>query len=733
MIPHVKSICYSRLSVDISDDGYTLAIGSDTSILALKWNGTHYTQYLNSLPSGESSAVSLSRDGNAMAVDRPLSGGGGVTTVYKVRLQGCSDNTKLLRISFTTDDTPEENRWTLHVGNETIKSQPFDQLQELMTFVEEICVPDNDKCIKLRVFDTAGNGMKDPGGYSVMLDGVKVANGGDFRFTENGDNRFVETKYITGNCDYCSEKTTLLSIVARTSSNIKTPMAWALSYQNSTLAEVYVFNHTMDYNVEIFEECIPEGCWHLTNPLCHGSLINDDDAFVSDDWWYNVTYKGWSENKHGKGSDYFCPRGDETISFGECLPGENAVVNYRTNSPTISISPTSSPKPTLCTDTPDWVDAGGEGCGSYEDTDLPGCPKYGNDPAWLGDMGYASENCCYCFPTSNQTRPLSSITTLTNETVPSPSTISPPLLFQGTLLNQQGNAIPNAKIQLWQTDSNGNYDHPYSYGSTMSNFQYFGTDTTESNGNFDFLTYRPAVYADRPAHFHLMVWVEDDKDTPALVTQFYFTDDPLSLSRPEMLRLNVTEVDSNLYSYGSYVNGTIVIDGKSSLAIATTDGDESLLVLTPDQPKGPYYPVSDFFSMDNDLTVVDDAVSMAEDSGISTENALTSTLPSQMPSVLPTVFFTSASPIIATPQSMPPTKPTIFTLWDKLTTENDDGKLSQPTTKKLTTAPTKVPSSANPTATPTTQPTMGQPTTKKPTTTDSEGNVDGSNYVKLLD
>jgi hypothetical protein len=260
----------------------------------------------------------------------------------------------------------------------------------------------------------------------------------------------------------------------------------------------------------------------------------------------------------------------------------------------------------------------------------------------------------------------------------------------------------------------------------MSNFQYFGTDTTERNGNFDFLTYRPVVYADRPAHFHLMVWVEDNKDTPALVTQFYFRDDPLSLSRPEMLRLNVTEVDSNQYSYGSYVNGTIVIDGKSSLAIAMTDGDKSLLVLTPDQPKGPFYPVNDFFSMDNDLTVIDDAVSMAEDSGITTENALTSTSPS------PTVFFTSASPIITMPQSMPPTKPSFFTQWDELTTENDDRKLGQPTTKKPTTTPTKVPTSANPMATPTAQPTTGQPTTKKPTTTDSEGNVDGSNYFKLL-
>ena len=110
---------------------------------------THYKQYLNSIPSdNEWTSISLSRDGNAIAVGRPLSGGGGVTTVYKTRPQRCTGNTKLLRISFTSDDTPEENRWTVHVGNKTIKSQPFDQLQELMTFAEEICVPDNDECIK---------------------------------------------------------------------------------------------------------------------------------------------------------------------------------------------------------------------------------------------------------------------------------------------------------------------------------------------------------------------------------------------------------------------------------------------------------------------------------------------------------------------------------------------------------------------------------------------------------
>ena len=207
---------------------------------------------------------------------------------------------------------------------------------------------------------------------------------------------------------------------------------------------------------------------------------------------------------------------------------------------------------------------------------------------------------------------------------------SSPLLFQGTLLSQQGSAIPNAKIQLWQTDFNGNYLHPDSGSSTMSDFQYFGTDTTDTNGKFDFLTYRPGAYSNRPVHFHFMVWVED---TQTLVTQFYFTDDPLSSSVPDMLRLDVIEVDSNLYNYGSYVNGTIVIDGSSSSsAFTTTDGDESLLDPTPEQSLGPFYPVIDFFSMDNDLTAVDDEeVSIPKDTVIPTESDVTTYIPTSSP------------------------------------------------------------------------------------------------------
>ena len=185
-----------------------------------------------------------------------------------------------------------------------------------------------------------------------------------------------------------------------------------------------------------------------------------------------------------------------------------------------------------------------------------------------------------------------------------------PLLFQGTLLNTQGAAIPNAKVQLWQTNFNGNYLHPDSGGDAsnlLSDFQYFGTDATDSDGRFDFLTYRPGAYADHPYHFHFVAWVNDaesGEDSEALVTQFYFREDPLAVTVPKALQLDAVEEDSNLYRYRSYVNGTMVIDARSTLE-QSPNGNE--LELTPEQSPGPFYPVVDFFSMDNDLTSVDDA------------------------------------------------------------------------------------------------------------------------------
>jgi hypothetical protein len=288
-----------------------------------------------------------------------------------------------------------------------------------MTFVKEICVP-NNVCVKFRVFDYGGNGIEYPGGYSVMLDGEEVASGG-------ADFRYGESKHITGDCN-CPAGLSLLSIMAIDSSGSDIPMEWALSYQNSTLAEEYVFIHTMDHEAEIFEECIPDGCWHLSNPQCHdrafATVYDDDHDDGYSEWGYNITYKGWSEVKRGNGD--FCPEGNETISFGGCLPGENVAVDYRTALPTTSISLSSS-SPTLCTgNTPDWVDGEGYGCDWYEENVVPGCEIYGAAyPA--SDGSTAKENCCYCFLVANNPMPSPSNTSSASPTASkSPLVQSPP-------------------------------------------------------------------------------------------------------------------------------------------------------------------------------------------------------------------------------------------------------------------------------------------------------------------
>ena len=177
---HIWVFCCCRSSlVDISSDGSTLAIGSESTtdpyVFALKWNGTHYTQLLNSVPLQSLQivdAISLSPDGNALAVGAyDYTSFIPYTTVYKVRPPGCMDNEKLLRISFTTDLYPEQNHWTVQYGNETFKSQPYNTSQRFMTYNEEICVP-ADVCIQFSVFDTKGDGINFPGGYSVMLHGI---------------------------------------------------------------------------------------------------------------------------------------------------------------------------------------------------------------------------------------------------------------------------------------------------------------------------------------------------------------------------------------------------------------------------------------------------------------------------------------------------------------------------------------------------------------------------------
>ena len=85
----------------------------------------------------------------------------------------------------------------------------------------------------------------------------------------------------------------------------------------------------------------------------------------------------------------------------------------------------------------------------------------------------------------------------------------PILFFYGTVLDDRGDAVPEARVQFWHTDYHGNYDHPanpYNGYDLVSDFQYYGAyialdcgaitcfvvDTSNNSPSFIFLLAKQA-------------------------------------------------------------------------------------------------------------------------------------------------------------------------------------------------------------------------------------------------
>jgi len=171
---------------------------------------------------------------------------------------------------------------------------------------------------------------------------------------------------------------------------------------------------------------------------------------------------------------------------------------------------------------------------------------------------------------------------------------NPHLLFYGRLRNDAGEAVENAQIQFWHADYHGNYFHP---GDDLDgkelmkdSFSYFGTDTTDAEGNFEFKTYRPGIYASRPVtHIHFKVFYEGRE---LLTSQFYFQDENVGRWYDDMLILKLEEDVADDGSSFVYTAKTIVVN-------LNMGGYEKL---TPTQMEGPFYPLVDFFEIGNDMT-----------------------------------------------------------------------------------------------------------------------------------
>ena len=83
----------------------------------------------------------------------------------------------------------------------------------------------------------------------------------------------------------------------------------------------------------------------------------------------------------------------------------------------------------------------------------------------------------------------------------------------GRVLDGSGRTIARAKIDIWQTDARGDYDH--------SGFAYRSHVYSDSTGEYSFKTVKPGVYPSRTPHIHIKVSTPDGR---TLTTQLYFPD-----------------------------------------------------------------------------------------------------------------------------------------------------------------------------------------------------------------
>lgn len=176
-----------------------------------------------------------------------------------------------------------------------------------------------------------------------------------------------------------------------------------------------------------------------------------------------------------------------------------------------------------------------------------------------------------------------------------------PVLLQGRVTDSVGVPLPGAVVEIWQTDVNGSYDHPADTdpSALLEDFQYFGTATTDANGEYAFLTLKPAPYEARPAHIHFKVKLNG---TTLLTSQFYFLEDRPDVEGDgafggagETLFLQTaTDASADLADDGMRIaTGNIVVD--------LNGADSDTLTPTASQTEGPYYPVIDFSGADNNL------------------------------------------------------------------------------------------------------------------------------------
>lgn len=88
------------------------------------------------------------------------------------------------------------------------------------------------------------------------------------------------------------------------------------------------------------------------------------------------------------------------------------------------------------------------------------------------------------------------------------------LALSGFVMTRRCQPVPNALVDLWHADRQGEYDN--------AGFRFRGHQITDDQGRYQFITRVPGLYPGRTRHFHVKVRAGQG---PVLTTQLYFPDE----------------------------------------------------------------------------------------------------------------------------------------------------------------------------------------------------------------
>jgi len=104
----------------------------------------------------------------------------------------------------------------------------------------------------------------------------------------------------------------------------------------------------------------------------------------------------------------------------------------------------------------------------------------------------------------------------------------------GRVQDENGRAVPNTLVEIWQANAGGRYRHVKDtyFAPLDPNFGGCGRTITDENGYYEFMTIRPGAYPWpnrandwRPMHIHFSIFGSGFGQR--LISQMYFEGDPL--------------------------------------------------------------------------------------------------------------------------------------------------------------------------------------------------------------